>query len=251
MEICRTASSRLGTKVFPSKAHLLSAPRTLPFFTSQLQSVKMNPDGRAIRVLAVLDPSEPHTFVEPTKKIHESQDVSAFLTSKAYSDIMTFILQLNRAMFPTKLPDGTIQTWPLGSEDVQYSAPVRQLQGLLSKVEDIVQEVPPDTGPRRFGNISFRRWHEVLASRASDLLRECLPAELLDRPSPTSEGVTAEAELKAYFLGSWGSGQRLDYGTGHELSFLAFLGAIWKLNGFPQSEFGVEERALVLGVIEP
>lgn len=211
----------------------------------------MNPDRRAIRVLAVLDTSEPHTFVEPTKRIHESQDVSAFLTSKAYSDIMTFILQLNRAMFPTKLDDGTTQTWPLGSDAVQFSAPVRQLQRLLSKLEDIVQEVPPDTGPRRFGNISFRRWHEVLASRASDLLRECLPAELLDRRSSTGQGVTAEAELKAYFLGSWGSGQRLDYGTGHELSFLAFLGAIWKLHGFPQSEFGVEERALVLGVIEP
>jgi serine/threonine-protein phosphatase 2A activator len=211
----------------------------------------MNPDGRAIRVLAVLDTSEPHTFVEPTKRIHESQDVSAFLTSKAYSDIMTFILQLNRAMFPTKLDDDAIQTWPLGSDAVQFSAPIRRLQRLLSKLEDIVQEVPPDTGPRRFGNISFRRWHEVLASRASGLLRECLPAELLDRRSSTGQGVTAEAELKAYFLGSWGSGQRLDYGTGHELSFLAFLGGIWKLHGFPQSEFGVEERALVLGVIEP
>lgn len=189
--------------------------------------------------------------MEPVKKIHETQDVSSFLTSKAYSEIMTFILQLNRAMFPAKLPDGTVQTWPLGSDAVQFSAPIRQLQRLLSKLEDIVQEVPPDTGPRRFGNISFRRWHEVLASRASELLRECLPAELLDRRSPTGQGATAEAELKAYFLGSWGSGQRLDYGTGHELSFLAFLAAIWKLNGFPQSEFGVEERALVLGVIEP
>ncbi|KAJ5168870.1 Serine/threonine-protein phosphatase 2A activator 1 [Penicillium canariense] len=211
----------------------------------------MNPDGRSIRILAVLNSEEPHIFIDPRKKIQESQDVSAFLASKAYSDIVTFILQLNRAMFPAKLPDGTVQTWPLGTDAVQFSAPVRQLQRLLSKIEDIVQEVPPDTGPRRFGNISFRKWHEVLESRASSLLRECLPAELLDKRSPTGEGVTAEAELRAYFLGSWGSGQRLDYGTGHELSFLAFLGAIWKLNGFPESDFGVEERALVLGVIEP
>lgn len=211
----------------------------------------MSAGGVPVRVLAVLDPSAPHEFVEPTKRINESQDVPAFLTSKAYSDIMTFVLQLNRAMFPTKLPDGSMQSWPLESEAVQFSAPIRQLQVLLSKVEDIVQEVPPDSGPRRFGNISFRKWHEVLASRAPAMLRECLSAELLDRPSSSAGGVTAEAELEAYFLGSWGSGQRLDYGTGHELSFLAFLGAIWKLNGFPQSEFGVEERALVLGVIEP
>ncbi|KAJ5619809.1 Phosphotyrosyl phosphatase activator PTPA [Penicillium lagena] len=211
----------------------------------------MNPGGPAVRVLARVDSSSRLAFVEPGKKIHESQDASAFLTSKAYTDIMTFLLQLNRSMFPAKLPDGTTQTWPLNSEAVQFSAPVRQLQRLLSKLEDIIEEVPPDTGPRRFGNISFRRWYEVVESRSSDLLEECLPAELLQIRSSDPDGPTAETELKAYFLGSWGSGQRLDYGTGHELSFLAFLGAIWKLNGFPKAESGVEERAIVIGVIQP
>ncbi|KAJ5643279.1 Serine/threonine-protein phosphatase 2A activator 1 [Penicillium longicatenatum] len=211
----------------------------------------MEPAGRSVRFLARLDPSEPHNFITPCKKIHESHDVPAFLVSKAYTDIMTFILQLNRSIFPTKMSDGESQAWPLGTDAVQFSAPIRQLQELLSKLEDLIQEVPPDTGPRRFGNISFRKWHEVLEERASTLLRECLPAELLDTPSADPEGPTAETELKAYFLGSWGSGQRLDYGTGHELSFLAFLAAIWKLNGFPTSDPGVEERAIVLGVIEP
>lgn len=202
-----------------------------------------------IRVLPTVD-STPHRFIEPSKKIHESQDVSTFLTSRAYTDIMTWILQLNRSMFPLKLADDTIQTWTLNSDAIQYSAPVRQLQRLLSKLEDIIQEVPPDTGPRRFGNISFRRWSEVVESRASDLLNECLPADLLDK-GLSGEGTTAETELKSYFLGSWGSGQRLDYGTGHELSFLAFLGGIWKLNGFPNAGPGVEERAIVVGVIHP
>lgn len=211
----------------------------------------MNSDTRTVRILPTLGSTVSHGFIQPVKRIHESQDVSNFLVSKAYTDIMTFLLQLNRSMFPTKLPEGTVQAWPLNAEDVQFSAPVRQLQRLLSKVEDIIQEVPPDTGPRRFGNISFRKWHEVLASRASELLRECLSSELLDRRSSDPNEPSAESELKAYFLGSWGSGQRLDYGTGHELSFLAFLAALWKLDGFPKSDFGVEERAIVLGVIEP
>ncbi|KAJ5387629.1 Serine/threonine-protein phosphatase 2A activator 1 [Penicillium cosmopolitanum] len=211
----------------------------------------MNTDGRAVRVLPRLDPSVSHNFLKPVKKIHEAQDVPPFLISKGYTDIMTFALQLNRSMFPEKLADGTSQSWPLNAEEVQFSAPVRQLQDLLSKLEDLILEVPPDSGPRRFGNISFRKWHEVLEERASSLLKECLPTEILERPSSEADGVTAEAELKAYFLGSWGSGQRLDYGTGHELSFLAFLGSIWKLNGFPSSSPGVEERAIVLGVIEP
>lgn len=204
----------------------------------------------AVRVLPTLDFSIAHTFVVPTKKIHEPRDVSTFLTSEAYTDIMTWILQLNRSMFPLKLADDSIQPWFLNSDAIQYSAPVRQLQRLLSRLEDIIQEVPPDTGPRRFGNISFRRWYEIVESRASDLLNECLPAELLQRKS-SDGGTTAETELKAYFLGSWGSGQRLDYGTGHELSFLAFLAGIWKLNGFPKADRGVEERAIVVGVVQP
>ena len=230
--------------------HPAFSPRQLADFHSP-STLKMTATDRVIRVLPKLDPSASHDFIQPGKKIHEGQDVSTFLVSKAYTDIMTFLLQLNRSMFPTKQPDGTVQTWPFNTDAVQFSAPVRQLQRLLSKLEDIIQEVPPDTGPRRFGNISFRKWHEVLETRASDLLRECLPAELLDTPSSEAGGPTAEVELRAYFLGSWGSGQRLDYGTGHELSFLAFLAAIWKLHGFPESEAGVEERAIVLGIIEP
>lgn len=208
-------------------------------------------EGLSLRVLPTLDTSAGHTFMEPTKKIHDHEDVSTFLTSKAYTDIITFLLQLNRSMFPSKQPDGTVQTWPLNSDTVQFSAPVRNLQQLLSKLESIIQEVPPDTGPRRFGNVSFRKWYNIVESRASGLLDECLLPDVLRQRSSDSSGYTAKEELMAYFLGSWGSPQRLDYGTGHELSFLAFLAGVWKLNGFPKADSGVEERAIVLGIIEP
>ncbi|CEN61937.1 Putative Phosphotyrosyl phosphatase activator [Aspergillus calidoustus] len=203
------------------------------------------------RVLPKLDRSAGHTFVQPSKRINEGQDVAEFLTSKAYVDIMTFLLQLNRSLFPTKLPEGRVQTWPLNSDAVEYSAPVRQLQQLLSKLEAILEEAPPDTGPRRFGNVSFRKWYQIVESRASSLLEECLSTDILQTPSSNPGGPTAEVELVSYFLGSWGSPQRLDYGTGHELSFLAFLAGIWKLHGFPENSPGVEERAIVLGVIQP
>ncbi|KAL4752726.1 hypothetical protein BDW72DRAFT_57851 [Aspergillus terricola var. indicus] len=204
-----------------------------------------------VRILPKLDVSAGHNFTQPSKRINESQDVTEFLSSKAYVDLMTFLLQLNRSLFPTKLPDGRVLTWKLNSEAVEYSAPVRQLQQLLSKLEAILDEAPPDTGPRRFGNISFRKWYEIVESRAASLLEECLSKEILQMSSSEPGAPTAEVELLAYFLGSWGSPQRLDYGTGHELSFLAFLAGIWKLHGFPQNSPGVEERAIVLGVIQP
>ncbi|PGG96020.1 hypothetical protein AJ79_09761 [Helicocarpus griseus UAMH5409] len=205
--------------------------------------------------LVPLPSSQPHTFQLPSKRINESSDVSFFLTSLAYRDIMTFILQLNRAMVPSKIkdPNGSmrVQAWPLNSDAVEFSEPVRRLQLLLSKLDAIVDEVPPDTGPRRFGNISFRKWWQEVEARAPEVLDECLQPEVLRQGDGSAESVSAKEELTAYFTGSFGSPQRLDYGTGHELSFVAFLACLWKLNGFPKTGAGVEERGIVLGVIEP
>ncbi|KFY53087.1 hypothetical protein V496_07921 [Pseudogymnoascus sp. VKM F-4515 (FW-2607)] len=206
--------------------------------------------------LTVMDLSKPHTFIKPVKRINEGHDVPHFLTSRAYSDIGIFVMQLDTAMCPRKVEvDGKTQvkTWELGSSDFTVSGLVEQIQQMLKTIEAIIDEAPPDTGPRRFGNISFRRWHEILASRVSSILRQHVPAEILDAGSPGE--VTAEDELASYLLGGFGSSQRLDFGTGHELSFLAFLGGLWKLGGFTAgdeiSDDGRLERSIVLGVFEP
>ncbi|KAF2098202.1 Phosphotyrosyl phosphatase activator [Rhizodiscina lignyota] len=205
------------------------------------------------RTLHKLDPLGPHTFSTPSKCINDGeQDVPFFHTSMAYIDITTFLLQLNISMFPQKSPDNSTPiTFPLNSSSVSLSPTVRNLQSLLSNLASIIDEIPPDPGPRRFGNISFRRWHDKVAERSPALLNEYLPSAVLDFPADPSSGVLARDELQRYFLGSLGSPQRLDYGTGHELSFLAFLGGIWKLGGFENAEPGVEQRGIVIGVIEP
>jgi serine/threonine-protein phosphatase 2A activator len=202
--------------------------------------------------LPILDPTQPHTFLKPTKRIHEGHDVSEFLTSRAYGDIGTFVMQLNVSMCPRKDHGSErVQKWQLDSP-IPLSEPVRKLQELLQSIDAIIEEVPPDTGPRRFGNVSFRKWYEVLESRVHDLLQAYLAADVLNFNSK-SDGVSALDELTPYLLGSFGSSQRLDYGTGHELSFLAFIGCIWKLGGFSKgyAQDGSLERSIVMGVIEP
>jgi serine/threonine-protein phosphatase 2A activator len=201
-----------------------------------------------------VDDKVPHNFVAPTKQINSGQDVSTFLTSKAYRDITQFVLQLNRAVFP-KIISGTgtgqnsFQSYEIGSSSVQFSETVLQLRQLLAAIGNVIDEVPLDTGPRRYGNLSFRKWYELVEDRATVLLEQYLPSHVLSF-SHSSE-VDALVELRSYFLGSFGSAQRLDYGTGHELSFLAFLAGIWKLGGFPPSNSGQEERGIVFGIIEP
>jgi serine/threonine-protein phosphatase 2A activator len=205
--------------------------------------------------LRILDENQTHTFIIPVKKINEGHDVSAFLTSKAYSDIMTFVLQLNYAMFPNFIPcpkegQDNIKTWELDDSGNAFSDTVNRLRNLLVDIEAIIDKTPPDPGPRRFGNISFRKWAESVESQSKALLERHLPLQLLRVRS--SSDIVAHDELASYLLGSFGSSQRLDYGTGHELSFLAFLGSIWKLGGFEHSKIpGDEERGIVLGVIAP
>ena len=204
--------------------------------------------------LKILDETEEHTFLVPVKQINEGQDVPRFLVSQAYRDILTFLTQLNRSMFPFSIIDAhsgktIIKTFELESSSVCFSPTVIALRELLTSISEMVDEVPLDTGPRRFGNVSFRKWYELLESRSIDLLGRWLPSGVTSFNHVDT--VDAVAELRAYLLGSFGSSQRLDYGTGHELSFLAFLGGVWKLGGFKSQDQRNEERSIVLGVIQP
>jgi len=196
--------------------------------------------------------SNKRIFRLPVKKIHDGEDVQTWLTTRAYVDIMTFLPQLNIAMFPV---DGASSTTPGPSRTVSAteitSLSVLSLQVLIRKVESYIKEAPPDPGPTRFGNKSFRTWYGLVESRLPDLLSEHLPQSVIDLEEDSDSEVSAATELKSYLLGSFGSSERLDYGTGHELSFLAFIGGIWKLGGFPSSEARSEERQIVLGLIAP
>lgn len=213
----------------------------------------LEPSKADMPLLQVLPSTAEHAFEVPVKRIHESKDVVHFLTSKAYCDIMTFLLQLNRAMFPTKIlptehdPHG-VRVWQ--KIDIPEGGPVANIQALLRDIEKIIDEIPLDNGPRRFGNVSFRKWYQKVEEQVADLLKKWLQL------SPNeSQDVTFLDEIIPYFLGSFGSAQRLDYGSGHELSFLAFLGCIWKSGGFADAELGKgnllsqddQARAIVLG----
>ncbi|KAF2649083.1 Phosphotyrosyl phosphatase activator [Lophiostoma macrostomum CBS 122681] len=204
------------------------------------------PSSYALQPLPV---TSGHRFLVPTKRIHDGDDVTFFLSSRAYTDIMTFIFQLNAAMIPRKREEGSIKEWQLQDPEVHHPRVVQDVAKLLESLNAIIDEVPPDPGPRRFGNISFRKWYEMVQERISGLLDRHLPPEISKLGS--GEEVPAKAELVAYLVGSFGSSQRLDYGTGHELSFLAFLGCLWKLGAFPETEDGNQERGIVLGIIEP
>ena len=165
---------------------------------------------------------------------------------------MILLLQLNRSMFPQKLDEqnqqSEVRTWDLEA-DASFSDVITRLRGLLNKLDNLIDEVPPDEGPRRFGNVSFRKWYQKVEESTAELLSNHFPPFHIQS---TASAISIQEEVLPYFLGSFGSAQRLDYGSGHELSFLAFLGCIWKLGGFQSSPSSsidqTQSRGIVLGV---
>ncbi|TQV93053.1 serine/threonine-protein phosphatase 2A activator 1 [Cordyceps javanica] len=205
--------------------------------------------------LEVLDRASLPEFTTPVKRIHESSDVPEFLTSLAYRDIGVFIMQLNHAVCPRRRRDTPVpQTFVLppsssSSKQEQHSSisrPVSALQDLLADVERLIERAPPAPGPRRFGNLSFRTWHSLLGDEAEAMLTRGALGETMAAAAGDG-GEAARREVASYLLGGFGSAQRLDYGTGHELSFVAFLGCLWKLGHFatdkPEAEM---EREILI-----
>src|SRR5438045_1943977 len=203
---------------------LTAIPVVLHLILNILVSEAMDPDvrtqaedRRGLESLPLLDHSKQHQFLVPSKKINETQDVQRFLVSRAYADIGRFIMQLNISMCPRRyVIDGKTITkkWELGDLEVFFSEAIKRIQNLLEKIDAITDEIPPDPGPRRFGNIGFRKWHELLESKILGFLEETLPANIVQASITET---AAKDELIAYLLGGFGSAQRLDYGTGHEL----------------------------------
>ncbi|POR32262.1 Serine/threonine-protein phosphatase 2A activator [Tolypocladium paradoxum] len=198
--------------------------------------------------LHLIDLASPPAFAKPSKQINEGPDVARFLTSLAYRDIGTFILQLNHALCPRHQPGEPLpRRFPLIPGSPTSTPSIRALQTLLADIESLVRQAPPDPGPRRFGNVSFRKWFALVEGRLDGMLSSGLLGTTLD-----IGGGAAREEVASYLLGSFGSAQRLDYGTGHELSFIAFVGCLWKLGFFKDGTQGGDiEREIVLNVIEP
>ncbi|TNY18244.1 hypothetical protein DMC30DRAFT_427546, partial [Rhodotorula diobovata] len=111
----------------------------------------------------------------------------------------------------------------------------------LRDARNRIAQVPLQTSPQRFGNKAFRDWLLSLA-QAEPALQQELLSLAPDLPDPLRAAVGPD--LRFHLLASFGSAPRLDYGTGHELSFVAFLVCLLRARVFREED----ERALVVRV---
>ncbi|KAJ8098201.1 Phosphotyrosyl phosphatase activator [Lipomyces tetrasporus] len=145
------------------------------------------------------------------KRIHTTDDLTYFISTTAYARIQFLLSYISSAV-------SAIPT-PKSAEGL--SPGVSGILAVFDKLDDLADAIPPVAGPRRFGNPAYKTWFSAVESAVGTLITDMLHT--------ADVSADAKIELHGYLMGALGSFQRLDFRTGHELSFLAFFGGCFFL----------------------
>ncbi|KAI8878160.1 Phosphotyrosyl phosphatase activator [Backusella circina FSU 941] len=167
--------------------------------------------------------SNEYTPLEPQHRISEQRNIDTFIKSKGFDRIMTFVLLLNDSVHQKKI-----------SDECLISPQTQRILDLLDTLDEWLAEFPPLPNAQRFGNKAFRQWVEKLVNNSTALMKKALPESLH----------VAIPELAEYLNKGFGNETRIDYGSGHELSFAAWLAGIAMMGGFNSEDY----QAIVLRV---
>ncbi|KAF9090928.1 Serine/threonine-protein phosphatase 2A activator 2 [Mortierella sp. AD031] len=161
-------------------------------------------------------------FTVPRREILTKEDLELFHGSTTYSALFDFLDRLNESVV------GVVST-----ADCYQSEVVKGMLETLDFVNQVTEEYPPETGHEsRFGNPAFRKFYDQISLSAPGWMEKLsLPKE-------------AVPEATKYFVECWGNRKRIDYGTGHEASFLAWLYCFDKLGIIKQEDY----KAVVINV---
>ncbi|XP_072816350.1 serine/threonine-protein phosphatase 2A activator isoform X1 [Vicugna pacos] len=153
-------------------------------------------------------PPATQNFIIPKKEIHTVPDMGKWKRSQAYADYIGFILTLNEGVKGKKL-----------TFEYTVSEAIEKLVALLNTLDRWIDETPPVDQPSRFGNKAYRTWYAKLDEEAENLVATVVPTHL----------AAAVPEVAVYLKEAVGNSTRIDYGTGHEAAFAAFLCCLCKI----------------------
>ncbi|KAK0528308.1 Serine/threonine-protein phosphatase 2A activator 1 [Tilletia horrida] len=155
----------------------------------------------------------------PVKRLYTDADLVAFQASQAHRIFNLFVARLAEASIGRPLLSEVPESAD-GAATLRQGA--QRVLKLLAELDQWTRDIEREQGPQRFGNIAFRDWGKRLEERARALHEELLPPHL--HPFIV--------ELLSPFLSSFGNFTRIDYGSGHELSFALWLCLLFRLNFF-------------------
>lgn len=154
-----------------------------------------------------VDPDK-HIFLIPKKELSKPDQMEVWEKSQAYADILGFIGAMNDSVKNKKLRD-----------PYTMSGSVQKLSTLLEKLDCWIDNIPPVDQPQRFGNKAFKQFYDKVVDESAELLENVLDEKYH----------ACIPEISIYLNESFGNSTRIDYGTGHELAFVAFLCCLYKI----------------------
>ncbi|OVA07941.1 Phosphotyrosyl phosphatase activator [Macleaya cordata] len=160
--------------------------------------------------------SPPYLFQSPSKRILSPDDIRHFQESDSGKNFLGFIVALSESIRGHKISDPCHQSDTLNS-----------IVSILDTLIRWIDEIPPVQQAARYGNYSFRVWHNRLVESSESLMLEFLPEELR----------SATVEIVPYFTDSFGNSSRIDYGTGHETNFAAWLYCLARIGVLKEEDY--------------
>jgi serine/threonine-protein phosphatase 2A activator len=96
----------------------------------------------------------------------------------------------------------------------------------------ILEKFPPSKIRGRYGNPEYRKLFDYIENNLTTLHSTMLNIKIGDDENINQEMLVLVQELNSYFINSIGNRVRIDYGSGHELSFLCWMLCLSKDNIF-------------------
>ncbi|TID29208.1 hypothetical protein CANINC_002093 [Pichia inconspicua] len=210
----------------------------------------MNDVEETIPVYDLNDSSLTLKWSVPTKRIYSSKDITNFLKSKALYNINAIVTHICSKVSLKDVRSGMLDTSYVDFENKEIlnkdeishqqkhppppsftkemkledvSSITWSILNILDELVKLEVETPPIPGPRRYGNFAFRDWQDKMTSNIDKIIDEHL-LKFFNSDNMKGNYDGFKIELKFYLCASFGSRDRMDYGTGHELAFVSFLG---------------------------
>jgi len=181
-----------------------------------------------------------HKFEAPTKRISMPSHIGKFLASPTYSKLIRFLNDLAAAVKQKKIPS-------------QYDASVavQKCMAMLQQLDQWVDEVKPLQIQGRYGNKAYRIWLDRVRKESASLIKGLLPDSWTKSDAASSSKTESKtddvagsktlqsmiSELSGYLDASFGDWTRIDYGTGHELTFICLLLILVELRVLRRSDY--------------
>jgi hypothetical protein len=195
----------------------------------------------------------------PRRCIFNDVDMKAFMESSSKKELLAMAEAMGKAC-----ASSDVARYDPSQPLTDLTPAMACLYGSLEGTKRWVDDFPPASNEAvRFGNPSFRLWHQRLVQRSNSIITVILQSR--DNSNLTIEdayklgqdassgsirpkGDKSIQQVSCYLHDAFGHSVRLDYGTGHESSFLTFLLVLSKVKCMGESPSTKTLRAVTLTI---